>query len=134
MSSFAADVRRFTIKAQGKMTAVVRKVALDAFSEVILRSPVDTGRFRGNWQVAIGAVPSGVLDLTDPSGAAAMSQVQATAMGLKAGDVIHLVNNLPYGPRLEDGWSKQAPGGMIRLTAQRFQAIVQAATRAVADK
>jgi hypothetical protein len=132
MSRFVTDVRTFVAKTERKMTTAVRKISLDAFSEVIVRSPVDTGRFRGNWLCAIGNVPDGVIELLDPTGQAAISAVTAETMKLRAGDVIHLANNLPYGPRLEEGWSKQAPNGMVRLTAQRFQAIANAVIAEVA--
>jgi len=37
--------------------------------------------------------------------------------------VIYLTNNLPYAQRLEEGYSQQAPAGMVALTIQEFQAI-----------
>ncbi|KQI67043.1 hypothetical protein AN189_17625 [Loktanella sp. 3ANDIMAR09] len=120
-------ISQWTEKAKGRMDTLVKKVAIDAFSEVILKSPVDTGRFRGNWQVAIGSVPDGILLVDDPTGQVTISKVTAVAQGVKAGQVITLVNNLPYAQRLEYGWSNQAPGGMVRLTAQRWQAIVDKA-------
>ncbi len=134
MSAFIQAIRRFVTKTEGKIEDAARKIVIDAFSEVILRSPVDTGRFRGNWQVAIGAVPDGALDLTDPGGAATVSTATAAAMGLKAGDVIYLANNLPYAMRLEFGHSSQAPGGMVRLTATRFQAIADKVIAEVARR
>jgi hypothetical protein len=36
------------------------------------------------------------------------------------GDLYYLTNNLPYIERLEYGWSKQAPGGMVRKNMQNF--------------
>jgi hypothetical protein len=121
--SFGADLRRFSAKTEKKMEQAARKIALDAFSEVILKTPVDTGRARGNWQVAIGSVPSGTVEIDDKEGTATIGAVQAQGMGLKIGDVIYLANNLPYIERLEEGSSKQAPAGMVRLTQQRWQAI-----------
>ena len=41
-----------------------------------------------------------------------------------AGDVIYLTNNLPYAVPLEEGYSKQAPAGMVALTVQDFQSVV----------
>lgn len=120
MASFSLDISKWVEKAQGRIDLVVRKISLDLFSRVILRSPVDTGRFRGNWSVAIGSVPDGVLELNDKSGSATVSKATAAVANVKAGDVIYLVNNLPYGPRLEYGWSKQAPAGMVRVTIQEF--------------
>lgn len=130
MATFEADVSRFLRKYRDRMDIVFRKVALDMFTKVIMRSPVDTGRFRGNWQVAIGRVPDGVLDLTDKSGRATISKATAASMNLRAGQVIYLANNLPYARRLEYGWSKQAPRGMVRITIREFNASVRKAAAA----
>lgn len=113
------------------MEAVVRKSTFGVMREVIEKSPVDTGRFRGNWQPAIGAAPAGTLETVDPSGAATIAKIEAVAATMDAGDVAYLANNLPYAQRLEDGWSKQAPQGMVRLSVQRWQPIVDEAVRQV---
>lgn len=126
---FANDVSKWTAKTQAKIETAIRKIAIDVFAEVIMMSPVDTGRFRGNWQVAIGSVPTGTLEIDDKTGTATLSRAQATAMGLEAGQSIFLVNNLPYAMALEYGLSQQAPGGMIRLTVQRWKPIVEAVGR-----
>lgn len=107
------------------MDLVIRKVALELFQRVILRSPVDSGRFRGNWQVAIGNIPAGTLELEDKTGTATVNKIQAATLGLKAGQIIYLANNLPYAQRLEDGHSGQAPAGMVALTAQEFRQIAE---------
>lgn len=125
MASFAAQVERFRAKTEAKIELAVRKIAMEVFREVILMSPVDTGRFRGNWQVEIGNVPQGTVALEDKDGRATIAAADAKALGLKAGQSIYLVNNLPYARRLEYGWSKQAPGGMVRLTVQRWKPIVE---------
>jgi hypothetical protein len=129
---FGAQVRRWSDKTQKKMDKAVRKIALDVFSNVILLSPVDTGRFRGNWQPAVGRAMAGTIEAVDPTGATVTAKVQTTTQGVKAGDVILMVNNLPYAQRLEDGWSKQAPSGMVALTVQRFQPIADAVIAQIA--
>lgn len=129
--NFTLDIQKFVDKANGNIDLVIKKIALDLFRRVIMKSPVDTGRFKGNWQIAIGAIPSGTLDLTDPSGSATISRVTATALGLKAGDVITLVNNLSYANRLEYGYSKQAPAGMVRTTVQEYPQVVTMAANEV---
>jgi hypothetical protein len=125
MAGFQDEVTAWVAKTNAKMELAVRKIALDVFSEVILMSPVDTGRFRGNWQVAIGDVPAGTLEIEDKDGTATISKVQAATMGLEVGQTIYLINNLPYAAALEFGSSQQAPGGMVRLAAQRWQPIVE---------
>ena len=123
VGEFARDVRAFTGATSRELEAIVRKIALEMFSRIILRSPVDTGRFRANWQVAIGSVPTGTLELEDKTGTATISKVQAATLSLNAGERITFVNNLPYAQRLEDGYSTQAPRGMVMLTVQDFQRV-----------
>ena len=131
MPGFAEQVAAFNRKTEAKIDTAIRKIAIDVFSEVVMMSPVDTGRFRGNWQVAIGRVPQGTLELYDKAGTATISKVQAEALNLKAGQVIYLVNNLPYAIPLEYGHSSQAPAGMVRLTVQRWRPIVEAVARSL---
>jgi hypothetical protein len=130
-SLFTAQIAAFVEKANGNIDLVVRKVALEMFSRVIQKSPVDTGRFKGNWQVAIGSIPDGTLQLDDKAGTATMAKVTAVALQLEAGQVIYLVNNLPYAQALEYGHSKQAPQGMVRLTIAEFNAAVERAAQSV---
>src|SRR5690348_12134846 len=110
-TTFALDVSRWAAKARGRADLVVRKVSLDVFSRVIKRTPVDTGRARGNWQASIGAQAVGEVATTDKSGASTVAAAQAVTSQAKAGDVVWLINNVPYIRRLETGWSKQAPAG-----------------------
>jgi hypothetical protein len=123
--SFSIDIRKFVAKAKDREDVVVRKICLEMFSRIVLRSPVDTGRFRGNWQMEIGEVPEGVLELDDKSGTATISKLTAQIAGVKAGTMVFFVNNLPYAIPLEYGHSKQAPVGMVRLTASEFGTVVE---------
>ncbi|MBX3490904.1 HK97 gp10 family phage protein [Parvibaculum sp.] len=129
MAGFAQSVSAFSAATKARMQAAVRKIALSAFAEVILMSPVDTGRFRGNWQVAIGNVPTGTLEIDDKEGTATVSRAQAEAMQLTPGESIFLINNLPYARALEYGHSDQAPRGMVRITVQRWQTIADEVAR-----
>jgi hypothetical protein len=133
-NQFTLDIQRFVDKAKGNLDLVVRKVALDLFRRVIQKSPVDTGRFKGHWQVAIGSVPAGTLVVNDKAGTATMARVTAATLQLVAGQTITLVNNLSYARRLEYGYSKQAPGGMVRITVQEFGAVARKAAAEVRNE
>ena len=54
-----------------------------------------------------------------------MAEIQRTG----AGGVTYLSNSLPYAVPLENGWSKQAPQGMVKLTAQEFPQYVSQAAK-----
>jgi len=124
MGSFADQMKAWERKAARKMDLAVRKIALEMFRRIILKSPVLSGRFRGNWQLAIGSVPNGTLELDDKTGTATIAKGAATVMGINAGDTIYFANNLPYARRLEEGYSQNAPNGMVALTIQEFQSVV----------
>jgi hypothetical protein len=124
MAGFANQMKAWERKTERKMDLAVRKIALEMFRRIILKSPVDTGRFRGNWQLAIGSVPEGTLELDDKTGTATIAKGAATALGFNAGETIFFTNNLPYARRLEEGYSQQAPNGMVALTIQEFQSVV----------
>lgn len=131
LGNFELDIQKFVDKAKGNIDLVIRKIALDLFRRVIMKSPVLSGRFKGNWQVAIGSIPAGVLAIDDKSGTATISKMTAAVLGLKAGQVIYLVNNLAYARKLEYGHSKQAPAGVVRITLQEFPQVVSKAANEV---
>ena len=131
MSSFADQLRMFEAKTLDKMSRAARKITLDAFSGCILMSPVDTGRFRGNWQTAVGSAPSGTVELLDPDGNTVIAQVSGIVDGMQIGDVVFMANNLPYSLELESGSSTQAPNGMVALTVQRYSAIADQVIRQI---
>jgi hypothetical protein len=87
------------------------------------------GRFRSNWQVSFETGANGVLDLIDPTGSAAKAIGKGIIERFQIGvGSIWIMQNLPYGPRLEyEGWSSQAPAGMVRITVTEFQTFVNKA-------
>lgn len=126
--TFASDIAKWAKKAGLSAEEAVRMTCHTLNQDIIMASPVDTGRFRGNWQGTIGSPASGTMDTEDKSGAGALAKANAAA-GSAVGSVYYLVNNLPYARRLEYGYSSQAPAGMVRVAVQNFQAAVAAAAR-----
>ena len=115
----------------------VASAALQVFSSTMTRTPVDTGRLRGNWQIAIDRQPQGV---TDRKASAATAEARAVAQQFKEGS-IWIVNNAPYaanieyglygdGPLTSGGFSKQAPRGMLRVSIAEFDSALRKAVRA----
>ena len=127
--SFALDLAKFAQQAQDAIDETLQEVVIELGNSLIRMSPVDTGRFRGNWQFSIGTPASGSLDANDPSGNQTSARIVGDSILFKAGETAYIVNNLPYAIPLEYGHSDQAPGGMVRITLARFQAIVEEAIR-----
>ncbi|MCY4125399.1 MAG: HK97 gp10 family phage protein [Pseudomonas sp.] len=93
----------------------VRVIALAMLNEVVLRSPVDTGRFRGNNIVSIGSPVFRQTAELDPTGAATLRAGSSALSGLEPFTTVYIQNNLPYAEALENGHSQQAPGGVYGL-------------------
>jgi hypothetical protein len=125
MSHFVFDLTNFIKKTENNIDQVIKKIAFDVFSRVILKTPVDTGAARANWNCAIGSKPSASpnKNKTDPDGQGTISEVSKIINGTTVGKSIYLLNNLPYIERLETGYSKQAPNGMVATTLVEFKDI-----------
>lgn len=128
--SFAIDLSQFADKTGRIMQVVPRKIALELFRRVVMRTPVDTGRARGNWQSGTGTPPGGVLEATDKTGGTTIAEIAAE---VESWDVEHvaifLSNNLPYIGALEDGHSDQSPAGMVKISLAEFPGVVEEMTR-----
>lgn len=127
---FESQLRGFGIKALDKVDKVRRASVLELFKLVIMATPVDTGRLRGNWQTTINSPAGSEISRDDPSGAAALAEAMANLGSLA--DVVWFTNNLPYAERIEyEGWSRQAPEGMVRRHLAQWQRIVSAKAAAL---
>lgn len=130
MTTFSVPIHALAEKMQLDVETIARKVTLDVFSAVVKRSPVDTGRFKGNWNASYGAPNYTVSQRIDKTPLLSTGKnIQRDALALPVGGITFLSNGLPYAKRLEDGWSKQAPGGMVKLAQVEFSRFVDLATK-----
>jgi hypothetical protein len=142
---FGSDLGKFRQKTARKAELVTRKIIFDVGTSLVFKSPVGDasywkmppppgyvgGRFRANWQYGVSEINFAVTDKVDPAGAISLAAIGAVLRGGEAAGKVHfLTNSLPYGPRLEEGHSRQAPFGFRRLTVLEFEPVVTAAARA----
>jgi hypothetical protein len=103
MGAFSVDVKAFCEKAKKNPETVMRSVSLKLFSAIILGSPVDTGRFRMNWQAA-GAVPAtGEVPGEDKTGSNSINAASEFIKATNYWEDVTLTNNLPYAEVIEYG-------------------------------
>lgn len=126
MSGWSIPLDRLAKKTGANIELVARKATADLFGAVVRRSPVDTGRFRANWNVGYGNPDYTVTASTDQSRGTSEA---LKPLALPVGGVVFLSNGLVYARRLEYGYSQQAPGGMVRVSAAEFSGYVREATR-----
>ena len=122
MSSFSVDLAKFGQKAIDNGEKIIRKIGFDMHTRIVQRMPKDTGRATANQQISINSLPLGSVLEFDKSGNATISKGVDALARFKLGDTIFLYNNVEYIIPLEYGHSKQAPGGMFRVS---FEEIVQ---------
>lgn len=145
MSRFTLDLQRFAEKCAERADDAVGNIVVRIAAELDKRSPVGDatywknpppagyigGHFRANWQLGVGAMPMGEVPGVDRTGEKTQGRIMAEIPEQAAGKVYYIANNAPYAQRLEYGWSRQAPQGLVGLTVTMFQDIVRDAVEAL---
>lgn len=143
---FRLELDRFGELIKEKGVAYEKQIAAELFSAVVLATPVGNatrwkgnvaraakgkpplppgyvgGQARRNWRLSIGSVSPGVQPGTDPSGQATLASAYGVLGTLREPRNLFISNPLPYMEPLENGWSKQAPDGMLRQAARAIAA------------
>ncbi|MGA0564169.1 HK97 gp10 family phage protein [Ancylobacter sp. VNQ12] len=131
--SFAAQVDAWTKKSKRRMTAVLHKAAEKVADEVIDRSPVDTGFLRHSFQASGEMMPVLRAGNRPPSSAGPNSYgfdtgpINLVVQGIPLGKPIYLAFTADYAAFVEYGANGRAGVGMVRLAAQNWPQIVNAA-------
>ena len=118
---------------------ITRKTVLDIGTRLVERTPVGDanywkskppkgyvgGHARGNWSYSEGSLKTKEFKTIDQSGAISNNRI-LLGLSTQAGGKVHfLQNSVPYIQPLEDGWSRQAPNGMVAITVVEFQGILR---------
>lgn len=147
MARAFSELVKYAQRQNLRVDDIAAKALLDVTSRVILKTPVDTGRARANWQPSLAAPASGKVNTQDKSGGSSLRSSAVLLNGRAAGYEYFLVNNLPYASVLEyglygtgeyatvkttrDGYSVQAPEGMLRVSIREWNDAVLKALAAV---
>lgn len=124
----AIDCDRFSMSLNLAVEDVVRTIAFKVHGKLINKTPRDTGTAQAAWLVKVNGPSRRILPRRK------YAKPEAKIVRVKAGDAVWISNNMPYIGALENGHSKQAPHGMVKLTEvemkQEMRAIETAALRA----
>lgn len=118
LSSFGKQV----VEDHRKLCGVL---ALKAMDKLVTRSPVDRGFFRKSWVLDEDA-PSGYVPPETDSGTHGppdLAKAAAVAEGCKPYPRLIVSNAAPYGERLADGHSPQAPEGWVDVVVEELAAL-----------
>ena len=123
LSQFNRELKDFGVKVvPERALALQKRIALDLLSRIVFRTPVDTGRARGNWQTALGESSGTAIEAFDKAGTATISAGASIVNAAKPFGVISLFNNVDYINSLEGGSSKRFPEGMVRVSLAEVEA------------
>jgi len=102
-----------------------RGLALEATGRIVKRTPVDTGRARGNWNIGLGQPDRTLTETVDKSGEATVARGAAMIHQAGLDRTLYITNSVPYIVPLEHGHSRQAPAGMVAVTVAELQPLAQ---------
>lgn len=108
------DPRNFITTVRDDVTALTNELAEEIFDGVVDKSPVDTGSFRASWNASVDQPVFNYVvggNSQSPIGPPSYPRIKA-----QFGESIHITNGAPYAGRLENGWSGQAPLGVVAVT------------------
>jgi hypothetical protein len=130
--SFQVQCQKFAEKIDLNLSTVIRRSAAQLYSDIVKCWPVDTGYSRRNWQVSADTPATGLIGV-EPKKKKGQPTVEVEPLYQPAGtdtqipsmpkDVmrIWLVNNVVYAEALENGHSKQAPYGCVRIAVAQLE-------------
>ena len=94
---------------EANVDSFLRDVTGEFYREIVRHTPVDTGKAKGNWQIA-NELNSNVL----PRKRSREQVIVQVPHSIDFGKPVHIFNNVPYIQELENGHSKQQTQGMVK--------------------
>ena len=121
--NFELQLNKKLVDTDEKIEDAISLIAMDSLRGIVKKSPVDTGRFRGNWIVSKNRMNPAKVNKLDKTGTSSITRGTQTieTFEYKKDKSIIIQNNLPYAMRLENGHSKQAPEGIVAKTLNNIQ-------------
>lgn len=157
MAKWSMDLNKYVKDKETEIKDVRKAYAFGLYSSIVEKTPAHKqhgGRARGNWNISAGSVDTSTSNATKPKYTSPSSVPEP-----KGDEPIYISNNLPYITTLEyggypdpvekgtwikkgkgkghyeklseNGFSKQAPEGMVGVTLANNRAIFDSAVRSV---
>lgn len=123
VENYILDLDKFSKLMEINLQTVIKRTALSLFTNIVRRTPVDTGIARASWVIGVNAYasPANLAEggKLSESEATAKSMDRAKALNVSSPYSLVIISNyMPYIGMLEKGSSTQAPNGMVRLSIE----------------
>lgn len=130
---FKGEIDAWIKAAESAVETATELFIKEVHTALVLGSPVDTGRFRANWQITFNSIPNHALNRYDKQGNITIAEEQSKVDGMfrRGGAItsVHFSNMLIYANALEYGHSQQAPAGVVGVVAVRLRSYYADAIR-----
>ncbi|KLD68951.1 hypothetical protein Y886_43940 [Xanthomonas hyacinthi DSM 19077] len=130
---FHGDISRWIDSVSRGVVDCVEMFATNVHEDLVNRSPVDTGRYKANWQITANKPPLYALNQYDRDGSKTIAEgkraIYAIMRGGGAVRSIYFSNMLIYANALEYGHSKQAPSGVLGIVAVKLRSYMAKAIK-----
>lgn len=146
MAKWSIDINQFVKKTDFSLKRILVNYAFALYASIVKKTPVDTGRARANWNISVGNADTSITDKKMKNGL----KYSENDISINGDDTIFISNNLPYIETLEyggypkspkkgswdkvkkqwiikseNGFSKQAPEGMVGVTLANNENILK---------
>lgn len=147
MAKWSLDLSKYANKQKLKLKEVRKSFVFNLYNAIVLKTPVDTGRARGNWQVTSGKAADKTTENKQP-----IHRSKSDLPENNNDESYFISNNLPYINTLEyggypdpvkkgtwdknkktyvkksqNGFSKRAPNGMVGVTVANAETYLKQA-------
>ena len=137
MRALNKKLNKFAVQYPRRARGIKRKVAEFAIKELVLSTPVDTGKSRGSWRVTQNR-PSRAQPRLDKSGGRTIAHALTTIRGIKGSADIYVTNVADHTELINNGTviitkaRPHADPGFVERAVRRAN-IAAAKTRTVLD-
>jgi hypothetical protein len=132
MGSFEMQIKSFGAASEKKVKLACQKIAMEAFSRIIYRTPVLTGVLRASWGCEVGNPYAGKTGAIDKDGGPTMAKAKTVVNGWDVIEPIYLNSNLSYSIPIEySGSPVKSPAGMVRVTVAEMGGVAESIARKV---
>jgi len=121
--SFSSQIEAYRRVLENDLKNKNTKICTEMATDIIKRTPIDTGQARGNWVAGVRMTQAITIpDLSTTTNRREGEAIQSARMHAEdsLGKVFTYTNSLPYIIPLEFGWSRQAPNGMLRVSFHNY--------------
>lgn len=125
MNRFTEVIQRFNRRMREQADRRVRRIVLKLLAEVLERTPVDQGTLRANWNCSEGS-PDRSFDPKKRDYDASLTAAAGAIGHRLIGKRLFITNSTPYALRIEFGYSRQAPNGMMWISVERIKRLIRA--------